>query len=1168
MKQLLLNIAKVCLILLGCLLVLLIVFGAVLGLDWPWWTGLFILLGLVGLIIGLFLLKKILSRRREQHFVNQIVEQDDRRLKGLSDKERQQSKALQERWKEAVDTLRRSHLRKYGNPLYVLPWYLVIGESGSGKTTAIKSAKLSSPFAGEMQASGISGTKNCDWWFFDEAVLIDTAGRYAIPVDEGRDKEEWNKFLNLLARYRKKEPLNGLIVTIAADKLLSDASRSQILEQDGINIRRRIDELMLALGTKFPVYVLVTKCDLIQGMTQFCEQLPDGALSQPMGSINEAFSKDAGSFQNEVMNSLGERLRELRLLLLHQVKSEQVDPGLLLFPEEFERLRPGLTLFMQGLSQENPYQETPLMRGLFFSSGRQEGTPYSHFLKSLGLIEEKQVLPGTNKGLFLHDFFAKILPSDRGIFAPTQKALEWSRLTRNLGLTSWVALAIAVCGLLSFSFVKNLSTLRGVTREFQNPPVLKGQFLSDLGVLERFQKAILKVEERNGNWWMPRFGLEESNDVESRLKGKYCLQFHKGFMAPLDELLTKKMAGFSANTDEETLGRSIAYLVRRINLLHSRLQGTGLAGLEKMPVPPFEAVIFEGDRDVVPEIKGKLAQLYFYYLLWNSDSTSINRELTDLQKWLAHIVQIKGSDLKWLVAWANTQEKIPPVTLEDFWGGSVPVEDTAMVQPAFTTGGRKAIDDFIKELEAALPDPGPPMIAAQKIAFGTWYKNAYLESWYQYAAGFSKGMKRLKGNDQWQQMVSRIAENGGPYFALLDKMATELQGYSTLEAPPPWLNLVFQFQSIKAEAAQIESMKTKGAIAKAIPKSKKLISTIEKTLSKSGKDNSMEVHMKGGKAFLEYQDAFKQLGRIAESRKLAYEEASQLFGDDPATSKSSFFSASHAVSRLQVLIGGGKESEKVFWELFEGPLSFLRDFAISETACYLQAKWEKDVLVEIQGIRDQRSIQKVLLGQGGLATAFAKGPAGPFLNRSLKKGYYAKSVLDGRIPFSEEFLRYLTKGIVERQPAQASYKVTVTGLPTDANKGAKLQPQATHLELQCGDTTQKIDNYQYPVRKIFKWSPDSCGNVLFRIELGNLELVKRYEGSYGFPKFLEDFRSGQRVFRRSEFPEKETALKRMGIEYIKANFRFSGNGPVIRLLGASPGRVPTEVAACATQTNP
>ncbi|MFZ0449528.1 MAG: type VI secretion protein IcmF/TssM N-terminal domain-containing protein, partial [Desulfatiglandaceae bacterium] len=1112
MKQLLLNIAKVFLILLVCSLVVLISFGVVLGLDWPWWTGFFILLGLVGLFIGFLFLKKMLTRKHEQQFVNQIVEQDNRRLKSLSDKEKQQSAALQERWKEAVETLRQSHLRKLGNPLYVLPWYMVIGESGSGKTTAIKSARLSSPFAGEIQASGISGTKNCDWWFFDEAVIIDTAGRYAIPVDEGRDKDEWNKFLNLLVKYRKKEPLNGLIISVAADKLLEGTS--QVLEQDGIHIRRRIDELMLALGAKFPIYVLVTKCDLIQGMTQFCEHLPDNALSQPMGSINEAFSADVGAFQNKVMDSLGERLRQLRLLLLHENKNETADPGLLLFPEEFERLRPGLAAFLQGLSQENPYQETPLMRGLFFSSGRQEGTPYSHFLKSLGLIEEKEVLPGTNKGLFLHDFFAKILPSDRGIFAPTMKALEWSKLTRNLGLTSWVALAIAVCGLLSFSFVKNLSTLRGVSGEFKTPPVLKGEILADLGVLSRFEMAIAKVEKRNEGWWMPRFGLDASEGVESRLKEKYCMQFRKGFMRPLDALLTKQMAGFSTRTDGEVLSRNIAYLVRKINLLHSRLQGADIQALGNMPVPPYEAVMFQGDQNLVPEIKGKLAQLYLYYLIWNSDATTINKEMTDLQEWLAHIVQLKDSDLRWLVSWANNQEKLPSVTLEDFWGGTNPVEDTATVQPAFTRAGRKAIDDFVKELESALPDPGPPMIARQKIAFETWYQTRYLESWQQFGAGFSAGVGRLKQQDERQQIVAKASENGGPYFALLDRMASELQDYTTVKDLPPWVERVFDFQELKAQAAQIKSMKNKSAIGKVLPKGKRLISTIKRTLRASGKSNTMEAQLKGGKAFLAYQEALKQLGPVSESRKVAYEEAVKLFGEDPVTGKSSFFAANQSISRIKTLIGTGKEGEKMYWALFAGPLNLIRDFVISETACFLQARWEKDVLVEVQGIHDQRRLQKILLGEGGLSTRFVKDPAAPFLSRSLKKGYYPKPALDGHIPFSEPFLKFLTKGIAQRRTVQADYKVTITGLPTDANKGATLRPQATHLELQCGDTTQKLDNYQYPVRKTFKWSPDSCGDVLFRIEVGKLELVKRYTGSYAFPKFLQDFKTGQRIFRR------------------------------------------------------
>ena len=79
--------------------------------------------------------------------MQQVIAQDEAQLQSLAGKEKESYRELQDRWKEAVETLQRSYLRKHGNPLYVLPWYLVIGESGSGKTTAIESARLSSPFA-------------------------------------------------------------------------------------------------------------------------------------------------------------------------------------------------------------------------------------------------------------------------------------------------------------------------------------------------------------------------------------------------------------------------------------------------------------------------------------------------------------------------------------------------------------------------------------------------------------------------------------------------------------------------------------------------------------------------------------------------------------------------------------------------------------------------------------------------------------------------------------------------------------------------------------------------------------------------------------------------------------------------------------------------------------
>ena len=211
------KIIKAALIATPVVLFVLLVFSIVLIVDWPWWVGIFILFGLVGIAAALLFARKIMLRKREQRFVSQIIEQDESYAQSLQQDERQTSVDLQQRWKEAIATLKSSHLKKYGNPLYVLPWYLVLGESGSGKTTAIKSARLSSPFAEVNHVSGLSGTKNLDWWFSEQAIILDAAGRYAIPVDEGSDKEEWQRFLSLLAKYRKKEPLNGLVVSIGSE---------------------------------------------------------------------------------------------------------------------------------------------------------------------------------------------------------------------------------------------------------------------------------------------------------------------------------------------------------------------------------------------------------------------------------------------------------------------------------------------------------------------------------------------------------------------------------------------------------------------------------------------------------------------------------------------------------------------------------------------------------------------------------------------------------------------------------------------------------------------------------------------------------------------------------------------------------------------------------------
>ncbi|MDX9788454.1 MAG: type VI secretion protein IcmF/TssM N-terminal domain-containing protein [Desulfobacterales bacterium] len=1158
MKALLIKILKVCLIISVAMLGLALVFGGVLVLGWPWWVGFFVLIGLAGLAAGILFIKKLFQRKREQHFVQQVIHQEAAYVATLGDKDKERSRELQDRWKEAMDALRNSHLKKMGNPLYVLPWYMIIGESGSGKTTSIKSARLSSPFAEVRKTSGISGTRNCDWWFFEQAIIIDTAGRYAIPVDEGRDKDEWQRFLSQLVKFRKREPLNGLIITVAADKLLS--ADSEALLADGRSLRQRMDELMRVLGAKFPVYVLITKCDLIQGMTQYCDRLPEKALDRAMGFLNHDLTSDITTFNERAMHTIVERLKDIRLQLLHQPAAGKADPALLLFPEEFERLKSSLFAFTHGAFQENPYQETPILRGIFFSSGRQEGSPYSHFLKALGLIEDRDVLPGTSKGMFLFDFFSRILPSDRRIFAPTLHAIQWNRLTRNLGLTAWVAIVIALCGLLSFSFVKNMRILKEFSYEFAEPPVLRGELVSDVILMDRFRETLLKMEERNRDWWLPRFYLNESQEVETRIKTAYCKQFEEGLIGAYDKRMAERIAGFSVTTPCRTLGQHLAHMIRRINLLQARLAGADLAALQERPQPGFETFAAEENLPLMPELQDRLAHLYQYDLIWQPDRNRINQESITLQAWMKQILSTRQNDLSCLVDMVNADPSLKGLTLADFWGGDPDPADSIAIAPAYTLKGKEAIDIFLQEIEAASPDP--LVIAGAKQAFQRDYKKAYLDAWEAFGTQLPEGVNRLSGIPDWHQIIDRIGTGQGPFFSFLARMKDEIAPFSQ-DTDRAWVGLVNDFDRAKQTAAGQDMLPKTGLLSKAAEKGKSLLSKVEKAADDTQASALIESRLTAASALRDYQKALVEIVKAIATRKGAYEIAAKTFDEEAASPPSPFILTQTSIRTMEATLQNSAGQSAMFWALVSGPHRFLWDFVLRETACYIDKLWEEKVLVEVQGISDSERITAVALGEKGPAMDFVKGPIAPFIDRSLNKGFYAKNVLGREIQFKTDFLRYLTQGTRKVRAAQARAArsgadedvvatplvfnggVTIKALPTDVNPDAHTRPQATTLTVRCGNETAQLINLNYPVRKVFDWSSETCDEVVFTVEIGSIVLTKRYKGNMGFPLFLKDFGNGTRRLYPGDFPQNKSALQQANIKYIQVNYQFERHSRVL-----------------------
>lgn len=1153
------NLLKILLIVTVCAVVVLMIFGMVLVMNWPWWVGIFIILLVAGLGFGLVFLRAIWCRRREQHFVRDMEEQDRARMKLLSKKERTELKDLQDRWRTAVEKLRTSHLKKTGNPLYALPWYMVIGDSGSGKTTSLSSARLASPFSDVSSVQGFAGTKQCEWYFFEQSIVIDTAGRYAIPVNGDRDKDEWQKFLALLLKYRRKEPLNGLIVTVAADRLLT--AEKEELETYGKTIRQRIDELMRALGVRFPVYVLVTKCDLINGVSHFCANLPEKSLKQPMGIINQDLSTDVDAFMMRALSTIDERLRNLRLQLLHQAKTREADPALLLFPEEFVSLNAGLALFASSVFRQNPYQETPLLRGLFFSSGVQNGKPYSYFSETVGSLREEELLPGTNKGLFLHDFFAAVLPRDRTLLAPTRRSLEWRVLTGNLGLTSWVIVGVALCGLLSFSFVKNMKTIRDISQGYSRAATFGSDTRSGLVALDRFRKEILAVENRNRNWWIPRFGLNESLRIERELKNRYCRHFKEHFLIPFDGRLAMAITAMSTTTPDDLYGQYVVHVTRRINILKARLENSEMDALLGKPQPSYVSFMDSTDPVMNLEMRKVFGPLYLYYLLWRANPGETAIESAELQSWLKQLMNVKDGDLRWMTVWVDTQSGLPAVTLKDFWGGSLAASGEKWIAPSFTRRGKHSIDSLTAELRTALPEKSD--IADHKVDFDGWYRSAAFESWHGFAADFPKGAERLRGGREWRQVASRMAGEQGPYFSLLNRVARELEPLATGGNVPDWLRQVYLFQATKVQG----TLDTTGVLTRVAAKENRFVATIRRNLGREANAQPPPEQPSSMKSYQEYRKSLTAIIPATASRSLAFQLASQTFSEDPVTGASPMNTATAAVVRLKSSLTP-EASEDVMTRLLQGPIQFLWTYVRRESGCHLQSLWEEQVLAPTLGMIPQQALP-VTLGPDGLAWRFARGPAAPFLKGTMR-GYSAKAALGGTVPLNNALFAFLGKGgqaqaVVMAMGKPQNFSIGIKGLPTDANAEASIKPHATRLELQCGGNSQILVNNNYPVSKTFNWSPEACSDVVLQIEVGDVVLSRYYMGQEGFPGFLKDMRGGRRTFSAREFPGEKKALERIGVKSITVNYRFMGSGPVLKQTATLSGQAPRSIAECWAQ---
>jgi type VI secretion system protein ImpL len=541
-------------ILIGLLLLVLLIWfaGPLLGLK-SVSARVWVLVILASVLLIIWLVKWLIDRRRGKQLEQDIEESA---FLGTRPDRESEIAILRNQMHDAISALKSSELvssRSGSAALYALPWYMVIGPSAVGKSSILRNSNLNFPYSKHdpRGIQGVGGTRNCDWWFSDQAIFLDTAGRYTTEED---DHEEWFAFLEMLRTNRSKQPINGVVVAVnIADLLTSDSAA--ILENAKI-VRDRIDELVTKLGIVFPVYLIFTKSDLIKGFASYFDDLSEKERDQVWGAtmlaLDQNDTREVGDIFEEEFDALHARLCAHRMLKISLQRNIDIKTEIMDMPNQFRAAGPRLGEFVHQVFKKSPYKETPIFGGFFFTSAAQEGTPIQLLagseMQAFGAVPNAVPQGGESgqKPYFIHSLLREVvLPNSKQVVRNKRMTLRAIFLKR---FSIVMAIVTAIVGIMLLTSVYQNQMLLIADVKDSSKDLARNVTGSKANV-DVAMKSVYAYFNTTGDLWAKEDGSSfmTPSGLQEPLGQNFLLGMQTVFLNPVAEMLEESLNNYSRN---------------------------------------------------------------------------------------------------------------------------------------------------------------------------------------------------------------------------------------------------------------------------------------------------------------------------------------------------------------------------------------------------------------------------------------------------------------------------------------------------------------------------------------------------------------------------------------------------------------------------------------------
>lgn len=531
-------------------------------LELPLWIAWVVTGVAVALVATIVIVKIVRARRASREIEKALKAQAEKQARAARPDLEADIRALQGEFNKAVNALKSSRLGNRGaqSALYSLPWYVIVGPPGVGKSTALRNSGLNFPFMsarGGASVKGVGGTRNCEWWMTSEAVILDTAGRY---TTEDSDREEWFAFLDLLKKFRTGRPINGVLAAVSVADL-AEAHPDEVT-QLAREIRSRTDELQDRLGVVVPVYLVFTKCDLLPGFVEMFADLKEAERHQMWGFTMTAL--DQHDLVGRFLDYYDELTSVIEKRVLRRVAEERRGEGrdrIYELPQYIAGLRDSMARFVGAMMQENIYHETPILRGVYLSSGTQEGRPINRIMNAIaegfGINPAITRTAGPTveaKSYFLGELFQKVIFPDYKLTRPNRHRVRRQKVASIVAGAALLVASVGIAWLPMRSFEQNRRLVREGNAALANVEAHIAEDSVDAIAVARIEPlraliATLATYETDGAPWSMRLGMYQGKVIYPRLRDLYAATVRKELLLPIVERELAELERFVGRLD-------------------------------------------------------------------------------------------------------------------------------------------------------------------------------------------------------------------------------------------------------------------------------------------------------------------------------------------------------------------------------------------------------------------------------------------------------------------------------------------------------------------------------------------------------------------------------------------------------------------------------------------